>query len=126
MKTAVVIPVRMGSSRFPGKPLAKICGMPMVEHIYRRVSMAEGLEGIYVATCDDEIKVAVEAFGGKVIMTADTHQRASERTAEAAESIGADVIVMGRHAWGRMCGLRGPRKKTKKRTGDARSAMGRS
>jgi 3-deoxy-manno-octulosonate cytidylyltransferase (CMP-KDO synthetase) len=93
MKTAVVIPVRMGSSRFPGKPLANICGMPMVEHIYRRVSMAEGLE-VYVATCDEEIKVAVEGFGGRVIMTADTHQRASERTAEAAESIDADVIVM--------------------------------
>ena len=84
MKIAAVIPVRMGSSRFPGKPLEKICGLSMVEHIYRRVSMTEGIEGVYVATCDDVIVDAVKGFGGEAIMTADTHQRASDRTAEAA------------------------------------------
>ena len=94
MKIAAVIPVRMGSSRFPGKPLEKICGLSMVEHIYRRVSMTEGIEGVYVATCDDVIVDAVKGFGGEAIMTADTHQRASDRTAEAAESLDEDIIVM--------------------------------
>ena len=94
MKITAVIPVRMGSSRFPGKPLAKICGLPMVEHIYRRVMMTEGLDSVYVATCDEEICQAVEKFGGKAIMTADTHQRASDRTAEAAERLDADIVVM--------------------------------
>ena len=90
MTIAAIIPVRMGSSRFPGKPLAKIRGIPMVEHVYRRVSLAEGLSGVYIATCDDEIQQAVESFGGQVIMTADTHQRASDRTAEAAAAAGDD------------------------------------
>ena len=94
MRTAAVIPVRMGSSRFPGKPLAKIRGVSMTEHIYRRVAMADGLSGVYVATCDDEIREAVEAFGGEAIMTATTHQRASDRTAEAAENLDVDVVVM--------------------------------
>jgi len=94
MKTAVIIPARMGSSRFPGKPLAPILGKTMIEHVYRRCNMAEGLEGVYIATCDEEIRVAVEGFGGQVIMTADTHQRASERTAEAAEKIDVDIVVM--------------------------------
>ena len=94
MKTAVIIPARMGSSRFPGKPLAPICGKPMIEHVYRRCSMAEGLEGVYIATCDEEIRTVVEGFGGRVIMTADTHQRASERTAEAVEQVDVDIVVM--------------------------------
>lgn len=94
MTIAAIIPVRMGSSRFPGKPLAKIRGIPMVEHVYRRVSLAEGLSGVYIATCDDEIQQAVESFGGQVIMTADTHQRASDRTAEAARGLDVDIVVM--------------------------------
>ena len=94
MKVAVVIPARMGASRFPGKPLARICGLTMLEHIYRRVSMADGLDDVYVATCDEEVREAVEAFGGKAIMTADTHQRASDRTAEAAELLDVDIVCM--------------------------------
>ena len=94
MKTAVVIPARMGSSRFPGKPLARIRGMAMIEHIYKRIALASDLEGVYVATCDTEIQDAVEAFGGKAIMTADTHQRASDRTAEAAEGLDVDIVCM--------------------------------
>ena len=66
----------------------------MIEHIYRRVSMADGMEGVYIATCDEEIRKAVEGFGGKIIMTSDRHQRASDRTAEAAESLDVDVVVM--------------------------------
>ena len=94
MKIAAVIPVRMGSSRFPGKPLAKIRGLPMIQHIYKRVAMTEGLDAVFVATCDEEIREVVSGFGGKAIMTADTHQRASDRTAEAAEGLDVDIVAM--------------------------------
>tara|TARA_R110002167_G_scaffold360745_1_gene578515 strand:+ start:327 stop:1076 length:750 start_codon:yes stop_codon:yes gene_type:complete len=94
MKTVAVLPARMGSSRFPGKPLAPILGRPMIEHVYHRVAMSQSLDGVYVATCDQEIYDAVEAFGGKAVMTSDRHERASDRIAEAAESIDADVFVM--------------------------------
>ena len=78
-----IIPARMGSSRFPGKPLAKICGIPMVEHAYHRSSLAGKLSQVYVATCDREISHAAHSFGGHVIMTKNTHERASDRVAEA-------------------------------------------
>lgn len=94
MKIIGVIPVRMGSSRFPGKPLAPILGRPMVEHVYKRTVMCQTLDAVYVATCDEEIRWAVEAFGGPVIMTSPTHKRASDRAAEAAQSLTADIVVM--------------------------------
>jgi 3-deoxy-manno-octulosonate cytidylyltransferase (CMP-KDO synthetase) len=94
MKVVAVLPARMGSSRFPGKPLAKILGKPMIEHCYRRVSMARGLDEVIVATCDQEIFDAVRSFGGKSAMTSPKHQRASDRVAEVAEKLDADVIVM--------------------------------
>lgn len=89
-----IIPARMGSSRFPGKPLAPILGRPMIEHVYRRTMMCEQLDDLFVATCDNEIKAGVEAFGGKVIMTSSSHERASDRVAEAAEGLAADIVVM--------------------------------
>ncbi len=89
----VIIPARMGSSRFPGKPLAKLLGRPMIEHVYRRAALSEFVDGVYVATPDQEIMEAVESFGGKAIMTSIHHQRASDRVAEAAENIEADVVI---------------------------------
>ena len=94
MKTIAVIPARMGSSRCPGKPLAMILGRTMIEHIYRRVSMSKSLEATYIATCDEEIKQVAQNFGAPVIMTANTHERASDRVAEAIAQIDADLIVM--------------------------------
>ena len=94
MKTIAVIPARMGSSRFPGKPLAMILGRTMIEHIYRRVSMSKSLKATYIATCDEEIRQVAQDFGAPVIMTANTHERASDRVAEAAAEIDADLIVM--------------------------------
>ena len=89
-----VIPARMGSSRFPGKPMAPILGLPMVEHVRRRVAMCEKLDGVYVATCDQEICDATERFGGKAVMTSTAHQRASDRVAEVAENMEADIFVL--------------------------------
>jgi len=94
MKIVAIIPARMGSSRFPGKPLAPILGRPMIEHVYRRTELCEALDDVIVATCDTEILEAVEAFGGKAIMTSPAHERASDRIAEAAADMDCDVIVM--------------------------------
>lgn len=82
-----VIPARMQASRFPGKPLAKICGLSMIEHVYRRCRMSDTLKELYVATCDQQIVEVVRSFGGQAVMTADTHQRASDRVAEAVRII---------------------------------------
>jgi 3-deoxy-manno-octulosonate cytidylyltransferase (CMP-KDO synthetase) len=94
MRIVAMVPARMGSSRFPGKPLAKLLGRTMIEHVYRRTAMAQGLAEVYIATCDREIAAATEGFGGKAVMTADTHERASDRVAEAAAKIAADIVVM--------------------------------
>lgn len=100
MNVIGIIPARMGSSRFPGKPLAKICDLTMLEHVCRRSVMSKNLSSVYVATCDEEIKTAVEAFGGKVCMTSPAHERASDRVAEAMAQIEkdkkqkVDIVVM--------------------------------
>lgn len=93
-RIAAVIPVRMGSSRFPGKPLAPLLGRPMIEHVVRRAEMCKALDAVYVATCDEEIKAACEGFNRNVLMTSAAHERASDRVAEAAEQIQAEIIVM--------------------------------
>jgi|APSaa5957512535_1039671.scaffolds.fasta_scaffold65672_2 3-deoxy-manno-octulosonate cytidylyltransferase (CMP-KDO synthetase) len=100
MKIIGIIPARMASTRFPGKPMAKINGIPMIGHVYKRSKMAKILDEVYVATCDKEIYDYIESIGGKAIMTADTHERASDRSAEALEIIEKtnnekiDIIVM--------------------------------
>lgn len=78
-----IIPARMASSRFPGKPLAKIRGIPMVGHVYFRSKMAKGLNEVYIATCDKEIFDYATSIGAKAVMTADTHRGATDRAAEA-------------------------------------------
>ena len=95
-----LIPARMASTRFPNKPMAKIAGIPMIGHVYLRCTMSELLDDLYVATCDQEIFDYIESIGGKAIMTKDTHERASDRCAEALQKIEertgtkADIVVM--------------------------------
>ena len=95
-----IIEARMASSRFPGKPMTLIHGMPMIGHCYCRVRLCDALDDTYVATCDQEIYSYIESIGGKAIMTADTHERASDRAAEAMvqieEATGekTDILVM--------------------------------
>ena len=86
-----IIPARMASSRFPDKPLAKICGVAMVGHVYFRSKMCKALTEVYVATCDKEISDYIEHIKGKAVITADTHQRASDRAAEAVLKIEKDT-----------------------------------
>jgi 3-deoxy-manno-octulosonate cytidylyltransferase (CMP-KDO synthetase) len=100
MRTIGVIPARMGSSRFPGKPLATIGGIPMLGHVYLRSRMNSRLDGVYIATCDEEIRRYALEIGAECIMTSPLHERASDRTAEAAHLIerrsgtAIDVVVM--------------------------------
>ena len=83
MNIIAIIPARMASSRYPDKPMVKILGMPMIGHVYHRSRMCTCLSDAWVATCDREIADYIESIGGKAVMTADTHQRASDRAAEA-------------------------------------------
>lgn len=100
MNIISIIPARMGSSRFPGKPMADICGMPMIGHVYKRVKMSKTLSEVYVATCDKEIYDYINSIGGKAVMTSDCHERCSDRCAEAMLKIEmetgekCDIMVM--------------------------------
>jgi 3-deoxy-manno-octulosonate cytidylyltransferase (CMP-KDO synthetase) len=98
--TIAIIPSRMAATRFPGKPLAPILGIPLIRHCYERTKIAFGRDSTFVATCDNEIKDYIEGIGGKVVMTSDSHIRATTRTAEALEIIQkegrdlVDIVVM--------------------------------
>lgn len=100
MKAIAIIPARLGASRFPGKPMAKMMGIPMVGHCYYRAKLAQGIDEVYVATCDQEVVDYIESIGGNAVMTSTAHTRASTRTAEALEYIDGqigehiDVVVM--------------------------------
>jgi 3-deoxy-manno-octulosonate cytidylyltransferase (CMP-KDO synthetase) len=100
MNILALIPARMGSSRFPGKPMAKILGKPMIGHVYERVSKSHLLTKTAVATCDREIFDYIESIGGTAVMTADIYERASDRCAEALLKLEAlnntryDIVVM--------------------------------
>lgn len=93
MEVVAIIPARMGSTRYPGKPLCDIHGMPMIEHVYRRTRMSPAVDETYVATPDEAIKKETESFGGDAIMTGQ-HPRATDRVAEAAEGLDADIVVV--------------------------------
>lgn len=97
MKIVIGVPVRMGSTRFPGKPLCDILGKTMVEHVYRRCALSRRATDLFVAACDEPIKQCVEAFGGNVIMTNPQIQRPGLRVAAAAETLGLeddDIVVV--------------------------------
>ncbi|MBX7136621.1 MAG: 3-deoxy-manno-octulosonate cytidylyltransferase [Oligoflexia bacterium] len=91
MKTVGIIPARMASSRFPGKPLAKILGRPMIEHVFKRAQMYPEWNGLFLATCDREIEAEGKKQGWPVIMTSDKHTRCLERVSEAAGKCGIDL-----------------------------------
>ena len=86
-----VIPARMGSGRFPGKPLFKIAGMPMLEHVWHRAKMYKKWDELLIATCDREIKDFADSKNIPCIMTSNKHERALDRVAEAIEKCGLEV-----------------------------------
>jgi 3-deoxy-manno-octulosonate cytidylyltransferase (CMP-KDO synthetase) len=93
MKITAIIPARMASTRFPGKPLEDILGLPMIEHVRRRVLLHPDVNSAIVATCDKEIFDIVMSNGGESIMTSSAHFCCNDRVSEAAVDVDADIIV---------------------------------
>ena len=96
MKIVGGISARVSAYRFPGKPLAKIYGLPMIEHVYKRRGMSARVAGRNIAICDKEVVPETEASGGTAVMTKDTHQRASDQVAEVAEVVGKSEASTGK------------------------------
>lgn len=97
MKIIGVIPARMAASRFPGKPLHKIHGKAMIEHVYLRANLYKDWDKLVIATCDEEIKNFSESKSFPVVMTGEHHTRALDRVAEAVENLSGtaddDIII---------------------------------
>lgn len=87
-----IIPARFASTRFPGKPLADMAGKPMIQRVYEQVQGL--LDAVYVATDDQRIYDTVIDFGGKVVMTADTHQSGTDRCYEAYTKIKSEKLIV--------------------------------
>jgi 3-deoxy-manno-octulosonate cytidylyltransferase (CMP-KDO synthetase) len=93
MRVIGMIPVRLESSRLPEKALCDILGLPMIIHTLKRACLAKSLNDVYVVTDSEVVKSLVEAHKGNVIMTSKDHQTGSDRLAEAANYVNADIIV---------------------------------
>lgn len=94
MKIVAVIPAHMASVRFPGKILFPFHGLPMIEHVRRRALLSQAVSDVIVATCDEEIASAIRGFGGKVVMTADTHKNGTTRVAEAVKDVDCTHVIL--------------------------------
>ena len=93
MKTAIIIPARYASSRLPGKPLLRQTGKYLVQHVYERACQAQRANHVVVATDDPRIVTAVESFGGNVVRTRRDHSSGTDRVAEVAGQLDADLIL---------------------------------
>jgi 3-deoxy-manno-octulosonate cytidylyltransferase (CMP-KDO synthetase) len=93
MKTVIVIPARYASSRLPGKPLLRATGKYLIQHVYERACQATRVDAVVIATDDPRIVAAVNCFGGNVQMTRRDHANGTERVAEVARGLHADVII---------------------------------
>ncbi|PIP07539.1 MAG: 3-deoxy-manno-octulosonate cytidylyltransferase [Syntrophobacteraceae bacterium CG23_combo_of_CG06-09_8_20_14_all_50_8] len=96
MKVVCIIPSRYHSTRFAGKPLADLCGKPMIQHVYERVMRSKTVSYAAVATDDERIAAAVRKFGGQAVMTSPRHKSGTDRIAEAVSVLGLhddDIVV---------------------------------
>jgi 3-deoxy-manno-octulosonate cytidylyltransferase (CMP-KDO synthetase) len=93
MSAIVIIPARFASTRFPGKPLALLKGIPVIEHVYRNALKSRLSDDVLVATDNETILETVLSFGGKAVMTSDVHLSGTDRIAEVSRSMGHDIIV---------------------------------
>ncbi len=91
-KIAAVIPARYASTRFPGKVLAKLRGKPMIQWVYEKAA-ASKVDHVLIATDDQKVVEAVEAFGGKAVMTSPSHPSGTDRIREAIQGLDADIII---------------------------------
>src|SRR5688500_8018854 len=93
-KAVAIITARLAATRLPDKPLADIGGKPMIRWVYERAQAASRLSDVLVATPDAAIVEAVEAFGGKAVLTSHAHRTGTDRVAEAAAALPPDVTVV--------------------------------
>jgi len=93
MTAIAVIPARYASTRLPGKPLLRDTGKYLIQHVCERISQARSLQGMIVATDDERIAEAVRGFGGRAAMTRADHVSGTDRVAEVAAGLDADLIV---------------------------------
>jgi 3-deoxy-manno-octulosonate cytidylyltransferase (CMP-KDO synthetase) len=93
MKTAIIIPARYRSKRLPGKPLLRQTGKYLIQHVYERACQARRADQVIVATDDSRIVAAVHSFGGNVVLTSRQHPSGTDRIAEVARDLDADIIV---------------------------------
>ena len=93
MKIAAIIPARYESTRFRGKPLAPICGRPMIQWVYEAARQCVFIDQVFIATDHEEIRAVAEKFGARVCMTAATHATGTDRVAEAAEALDARIVI---------------------------------
>ena len=93
LKIVGIIPARYASTRLPGKAIKSILGKPMIQRVFEQAAKAHALNSIYVATDDERIVKAVEAFGGRAVMTSREHPSGTDRLAEAVKSVFADIVV---------------------------------
>lgn len=93
MRTAIVIPARYASSRLPGKPLLRVTGKYLIQHVYEQALQSRRANDVIIATDDPRIMAAASHFGGKAILTRRDHPSGTDRIAEVARTIDADVIV---------------------------------
>ncbi|MBL4759503.1 MAG: 3-deoxy-manno-octulosonate cytidylyltransferase [Mariprofundaceae bacterium] len=91
-KRICVIPARMASSRYPGKPMALLLGLPLILHVWQRCRLESRFDRVIVATCDQEIMDCVIDAGGEAIMTDDTHERCTDRVSQAVEIANLDLL----------------------------------
>jgi len=96
MRIYALIPARYQSTRFPGKPLAKIAGKPMIQHVYERATSCPEVSEVIVATDDERISASIKAFGGKAVMTDPAHRSGTDRIYEAAVkmNVGREDLVV--------------------------------
>jgi 3-deoxy-manno-octulosonate cytidylyltransferase (CMP-KDO synthetase) len=93
MRVAIVIPARFASSRLPGKPLLRETGKYLIEHVHEQATKAKCASDVIVATDDERIFAAVREFGGRPVMTRDDHASGTDRVAEVAAYLAADVVI---------------------------------
>jgi 3-deoxy-manno-octulosonate cytidylyltransferase (CMP-KDO synthetase) len=93
MRCVIVIPARMGSTRFPGKPLCDLLGKPMVQWVFEAAKAADVADEVLIATPDEEIVAAAGTFGAKATLTRHDHITGTDRIAEVAEHVESDVYV---------------------------------
>ncbi len=93
MRKVVVIPARYGSTRFPGKPLARLGGRPMIQWVYEKARSCRGVDEVLIATDDERIGAAARSFGAGVVMTEGAIASGTDRVCKALEGQEADVVV---------------------------------